>query len=49
MTRAELELQVEQLEDLIVEIGGLVDDAGIADGELRDQLRALLEEDDDDE
>lgn len=49
MTRPELELQLEHLEDLIDEIVELVDDPGIADAELREQLRALLEEDDDDE
>jgi hypothetical protein len=49
MTRSELQLRVENLEELLDEILTLLDDPNIVDGELRDQLRALLEEDNDDQ
>ena len=49
MTPQELELQLEHLEDLFDEIVGLVDDPDITDGELREQLRELLEENDEDD
>jgi len=44
MTRHELELQLEHLEELLDEIMALLDDPEISDGELRDQIRAAVEE-----
>lgn len=49
MTRSELQLRVENLEALYDEILALLDDPDIGEGELRDQLRGLLEEDHDDQ
>lgn len=49
MTRSELQVRLESLEELFDEIIALLDDPEVGEGELRDQLRALLEEDDDDE
>lgn len=49
MTSHELELQLAHLEDLFDEIVGLVNDPDISDRELCEQLRALLEDADDDE
>lgn len=43
VTDHELELQLDNLEDLVDEIVALVDDPDIPDGELRGQLRELLE------
>jgi hypothetical protein len=49
MTRSELQLRVENLEELLDEILSVLDDPDIGEGELRDQLRGLLEEDNDDQ
>jgi hypothetical protein len=49
MTRSELQVRLENLEELFDEIIALLDDPDIGEGELRHQLRELLEEDDDDE
>lgn len=46
MTRHGLELQLEHLEKLLDEIMALLDDPDISDGELRDQIRAVVEETD---
>jgi len=40
----ELELQVEHLEELLDEIVALLDDPDISDDELREQIRAVVEE-----
>ncbi len=44
MSSRELELQVEHLEELLDEIVALLDDPDIADDELREQIRAVVEE-----
>jgi hypothetical protein len=44
MTRNELELQLEHLEELFDEIVALLDDPEISDDELREQIRAVVEE-----
>ncbi len=49
MSRRELELQLEHLERLFDEIVALLDDPDISDSELRDQIRAVVEETDGDE
>ncbi len=49
MSRRELELQLEHLEGLFDEIVALLDDPDISDSELRDQIRAVVEETDGDE
>ena len=49
MTRSDLQLRLENLEELFDEILTLLDDPDVGEGELRDQLRALLKEDNDDE
>ncbi len=49
MNSRELELQLQHLEDLIDEIVALLDDPDISDGELRDQIRAVVEETDADD
>lgn len=49
MTRSDLQVRLENLEELFDEIIALLDDPDIGEGELRHQLRELLEEDDDDE
>jgi uncharacterized coiled-coil protein SlyX len=47
MSKDELELQLSHLEDLFDEIVGLVNDPDISDSELREQVRAVVEEADD--
>lgn len=49
MSTRDLELQLEHLEELFEEIVALLDDPDISDGELREQVRGLLEEDNGDE
>lgn len=49
MTRPELQVQLENLEELLDEVLALLDDPDIGEGELRHQLRALLEEEEDDD
>jgi len=49
MTRSELQARLENLEELFDEITALLDDPEVGEGELRRQLRELLEEDNDDE
>lgn len=41
--------ELERLEGMLEEIAALVDDPDISDDELRDQIRAVLEEDTDDD
>ena len=49
MSTQELELQLEHLEELLDSIVALVDDPDISDHELREEIRELLEVNDDDE
>ncbi len=49
MTKDELELELADLEALFDEIAELVDDPEVPDGELREEIRTLLFEDDGDE
>jgi hypothetical protein len=49
MTSYELELQLAHLEDLFDEIVALVNDPDISDRDLCEQLRALVEDANDDE
>lgn len=49
MTRSELQVRLESLEELFDEITALLDDPEVGEGELRHELRELLEENDDDE
>ena len=49
MSTRKLELQLENLEGLLDEILALLDDPDIPNAELRKQLRALLDDDNDDE
>ena len=49
MSTRELEQQLEHLERLFDEIVASLDDPGIPDSELRDQIRAVVEKTDDDE
>jgi hypothetical protein len=44
MARNELELQLERFEELLDEIMALLDDPDISDDELREEIRAVLEE-----
>lgn len=44
MSSRELELQVEHLEELLDEIVALLDHPDISDDELREQIRAVVEE-----
>lgn len=49
MRDSELELHANHLEDLLDEIVALLDDPDISDNELREQIRAVVEETNDDE
>ena len=49
MSTRELELQLEHLEELVDEIVALLDDPDISDDDLREQIRAVVEETNDDE
>lgn len=44
MSTRELELQLERLEELFDEIDALLNDPEISDDELREQIRAVVEE-----
>ncbi len=47
MTQQELEAQLADLEELFDEIAELVDDPEVSDSQLRDEVRKLLYEEDD--
>jgi hypothetical protein len=47
MNNRELELQLERLEELLDEVLQLIDDPDISDSDLREQIRAVVEETDD--
>ncbi len=49
MSTRELELELECLEGLLDEIIALLDDPDTSDDDLREQIRAVVEETDDDE
>lgn len=47
MDDRELEIQLDRLEELLEEVLQLTDDPEISDSELREQIRAVVEETDD--
>ena len=49
MNNRELEMQLDRLEQLLEEVLQLIDDPDIPDSELREQIRAVVEETDDTE